>query len=1037
MDFSKIEMINAGAGSGKTYKITELLFDAVDKKGVKPSQIFATTFTNKAAAELVQRVRAKFLETVDGSARAKDNALLINEARIGTLHSLCGEYLKRFAFDLGLSPDVEVLDEVGADNLFLNAIDEEEPDKIKELSRLGRKLSITSDSSRDDGPIDYVKKIASEATANGIDAVELPVMGDQSWSLYDKLLDEACGKVDKTLTVGLINSVTEDCLTDLSGIDEKTKAQQNFKDLLRGLKNKRWCSKWSHLESIKVPSKAAEHFEPFINLQTKLGQFGAFRADIKAFIQLAYEVAANSLSRYRELKDNRGVLDFSDLERQFFELLDNPAVQKIIKEELKLLLVDEFQDTNPMQLAIYLKLTELVDKAVFVGDLKQAIYGFRGSDPELMIALQNELESQGITIDKLETSRRSTETIVEHCNDTFNPVFGEEQTKLEVWDKLKRKPSCGSPELFSFSVSGRKKAAYQAFANKLKLFVANRPLVLDKHTDIERPMRWDDIGILTSTNDGAKELAKILNEAKIPAQCEQPGLLEEPEVVLIHAFMALISGDDNKIAYAEIRSIVKNQGLDDWLGELLEDTEKPGRLLDTGLMEKIAGIRKKTAQLSPTELLTEALNNFAIAETVRQWDNNEFTTQLRLANIDALYKLVEGYEQEAVSYGLPVTMEGLNRYLAQKAWDMKDIKGISTGRAVSVLTIHKSKGLEWPCVILEFMEKSPRDRLFGVTAKNDSDSFYIDKPLKGRWVQFLPRYNAANASTKLEKKTVKAFLHATEFGKKRAEETRNENHRLLYVAFTRARNYLSFIDTGKAPDDSFKQLLSEDAYSFSDVSENWPIENTVDEDLQLPFVRHCEQELKPRYIHPSATDIDGPVEVDESSQYGEALRLAGSLNTAKLGDALHQLIGFIVLNTDKNVELVARRLLVPFTSDEAQIKKLVNQAQQFVACVKEQFKPKNVWVEMPVTAKNEANQTIKGSIDLLLETEAGLVVIDHKLKGAKTPDKQQELARFYGGQLKTYKKALELNGYTVQALVLNAFSSGTLVNVKDHSACDS
>ena len=77
----------------------------------------------------MQRVRAKFLETVDGSARAKDNALLINEARIGTLHSLCGEYLKRFAFDLGLSPDVEVLDEVGADNLFLNAIDEEEPDK--------------------------------------------------------------------------------------------------------------------------------------------------------------------------------------------------------------------------------------------------------------------------------------------------------------------------------------------------------------------------------------------------------------------------------------------------------------------------------------------------------------------------------------------------------------------------------------------------------------------------------------------------------------------------------------------------------------------------------------------------------------------------------------------------------------------------------------------------------------------------------------------------------------------------------------------
>ncbi|MGM0905561.1 MAG: PD-(D/E)XK nuclease family protein [Pseudomonadota bacterium] len=172
-------------------------------------------------------------------------------------------------------------------------------------------------------------------------------------------------------------------------------------------------------------------------------------------------------------------------------------------------------------------------------------------------------------------------------------------------------------------------------------------------------------------------------------------------------------------------------------------------------------------------------------------------------------------------------------------------------------------------------------------------------------------------------------------------------------------------------------------------------------------------------------------------QYSEALTLSGSFKTAKLGDALHQLIGFTVLNADENAELVARRLLAPFTSDEAQMQKLVSQAQQFVACVKERFKPKNVWVEMPVTAKNETNQTIKGSIDLLLETEAGLVVIDHKLKGVKTPDKQQELARLYGGQLKTYKNALERNGYSVQALALNAFNSGTLMTVRAYSPCGS
>lgn len=1034
MDFSKIKMINAGAGSGKTYRITELLFDAVEKNGVKPSEIFATTFTNKAAAELVQRVRTKFLEKVSESDRAKDNALLINEARIGTLHSLCAEYLKRFAFDLGLSPEVEVLEESGAADLFRHAIDEEDADTIKELSRLGRKLSMAGDG-YSDHPLDYVKKIANEATANGIAAKDLEQMGERSWQLYNQLLDEACGKVDDNLTLSNIGKVVDRCLADTSQIPSKTQSQKNFIALIKKLELKPWATNWSAIESIKVPrnNDVEAHFSPFIELTERLGQFAQFRNDIESFIKLSYEIAANSMTRYRDLKNSRGVLDFSDLECQFLALLDKPAVQAILAAELKLLMVDEFQDTNPMQLAIYLKLTNLVEQSIFVGDLKQAIYGFRGSDPELMVALQKTLEEQGIKTEKLDISRRSTQAIVEHSNKVFSPIFGEEETHLKVWDKLEWQPSCGSPELFSFSQKGKNlKIRNQGFAERLKQFVDSGPSVLDKETETERKMLWNDIGILTKTNDDAKDLAKALTDAGIPAQCEQPGLLEEPEVVLARALMSLSYGSDNRIAYAEIRSIIKNQAVDDWLEDLLEDTAKPSRLLGEALISKIESLRAISQQVAPSEVLTTAIATFSLVDIIRRWDDNEFSTQQRIANLDALFKLVQAYEQHATSLGLPVTLAGLNQFLSQKSKDKSDLKGISTGRAVAVMTIHRAKGLEWPCVILACMEKKPNDRLFGVSVQSSSRGFSIDAPLKDRWIQFLPPY-----SSEQSKGTVKRSLQSTNVGQQKQAIADEESHRLLYVAFTRARNYLSVIEPGEPKEGTYKALLNEEAYSFPDVTANWPQAETVEQVTQMPFVVPSPKELKPRYIQPSTSIVEAQVVVGESLQYGAPLTLSGALNTAKLGETVHQLIGFILLNPEEDASNMAVTLLAPFTSDKQKVKQLTEQARHFVAKIRERFKPDSVWVEMPITALSGDNQTIKGSIDLLLETSNGLVVIDHKLKGAGTAEKQHELANRYGDQLVTYKKALELNGYTVQALVLNAFSSGTLVNVKAHSACDS
>ena len=135
-----------------------------------------------------------------------------------------------------------------------------------------------------------------------------------------------------------------------------------------------------------------------------------------------FEFAARTLTLYQERKGERGLLDFVDLEQFTLELLPQPAVAEVIREEFDLLVVDEFQDTNPIQLALFIGLAALVKRgAVWVGDVKQAIYGFRGSDPALMDAVLASVASERMPT--LGITYRARPELVQIFNDLFIPAF--------------------------------------------------------------------------------------------------------------------------------------------------------------------------------------------------------------------------------------------------------------------------------------------------------------------------------------------------------------------------------------------------------------------------------------------------------------------------------------------------------------------------------------------------------------------------------------------------------------------------------------
>lgn len=139
---------------------------------------------------------------------------------------------------------------------------------------------------------------------------------------------------------------------------------------------------------------------------------------------LLFSVAALSLAEFQRLKEERGLLDFSDLEQRAFQLLrDQPQVRETLCHELDLLVVDEFQDTTPLQLALFMQLSTLARETVWVGDVKQAIYGFRNSDPHLIKAVVEEVRKFGILAKPLAKSWRSTPQLVRLACALFVPAF--------------------------------------------------------------------------------------------------------------------------------------------------------------------------------------------------------------------------------------------------------------------------------------------------------------------------------------------------------------------------------------------------------------------------------------------------------------------------------------------------------------------------------------------------------------------------------------------------------------------------------------
>ena len=413
-----IELINASAGSGKTFSLTQRIAEAL-KSGIEPEELMATTFTNKAADELRERIRVELLKN-----KQVEEAGRIYDGFIGTVNSICARLLTEYALDAGMSPAIEVMPENDSEQIFNIAIDSAIEQYAGSMEAAARRLELDGRGagfSKNDDWRDHVKKIADLARSNLILPGTLRECAAHSWESIQALFDPpAANNLDEELLEAITLAVNH-----LESIDITTKKSR---DVLKDLKNIKgrfdrkdytW-SDWVLLAKLDPAKGEREIVEPVSAVADRILCHPQLQEDVRQIIEGVFECAIGALEGYEAFKREHALMDFTDQETKVLDLCRyNTAFTDSMGERIKLVTVDEFQDTSPIQLALFLALHQLAGQSVWVGDPKQAIYGFRGTDPQLMEEVVALISESRV----LEYSWRSRENLLNFTNALFSQVF--------------------------------------------------------------------------------------------------------------------------------------------------------------------------------------------------------------------------------------------------------------------------------------------------------------------------------------------------------------------------------------------------------------------------------------------------------------------------------------------------------------------------------------------------------------------------------------------------------------------------------------
>jgi ATP-dependent helicase/nuclease subunit A len=534
-------IVVAGAGSGKTYVLVERYLALLDRNpDWQLNQLVAITFTQKAAQEMRDRVREALQErlynaTDETSINLWSKRLAaMDSARIDTIHALCASILRANAAEAGVDPGFEVLDEVEAQLLLENAID----DALRGMVSGG---SPALELFRE-----YDARMVREVLADfaSAEVSELPENLFEVWTTAWHTNADACLQAlyqtadflsaidwqpdggfptidDKLLDIwqGCFS-----CLDTLRNTSDIPTHVETMKRLSNEIKlNVGSAGAWGGADELKAAKRALEIIRESAREAVKLIGDEPAESDQRAAELLPhwYVMIQQVQNVYRQAKVDRAALDFDDLERLTRDVLrDHEHVRaRYCGKEFKHVLVDEFQDTNALQWEIvqHIASPELPGSLFVVGDPKQSIYAFRGADVSVFEGVRTQISTRVGREIPLARSFRTHQILVEGFNNTFarilvrderSPARAYQSTLDTPMEAERGNAPCTDPALEFIMLDTEtykgedersdKMRRWEAreIARRLHEHVENGRPVHDKKARSSRPINYGDMAIL-------------------------------------------------------------------------------------------------------------------------------------------------------------------------------------------------------------------------------------------------------------------------------------------------------------------------------------------------------------------------------------------------------------------------------------------------------------------------------------------------------------------------------------------------------------
>ena len=838
-------VVSAAAGSGKTAVLVQRVLRLLET--VEVDRLLIVTFTKAAAAQMRAGITEAILSRLQTETERERIAhfsrqlSLLSEANITTMHAFCLELIRNYFEKLDLAPDFGIAEEAQQVLLLQEALrsvfDTLYEQKDADFLAFVDNYASMAD---DEKVLDMVRR-----AYHFVRSVPYPekwlVMAEETYALDD---------VDKAPWMGYRLMEIKQALAELYAMQESAlayiaetpevqfardlfvedgKIVDAFMESCHSYKTAYAFAKQLTLPKFEKP-KGSSKDPAIMELDARRKAFGKrldhiIKTDLcyapsdflrlfamqKAHVHTLCRLVTLTGEKYSALKKEKNVVDFNDLEHFAIFLLTNEdgspsALAKELSEEFEEIIVDEYQDTNDVQETVLGALSKDGHNLFMVGDMKQSIYSFRHTAPELFLEKINKFSDEGNENGKrifLSSNFRSRKTVLDFANFLFsqlmNPVVGgvtyTDKEKLHYGAAYPEAPEATELYLLEDPRTDAKERITQEalfIASKIRQMMDDGFSVLDKKSKQMRPVRFGDFAILArDLKNYSDVLCAKLESCGIPVFCDnnRDAFLDAVEISTLIAYLKIIDNPLQDIPLAaslrgplggfsdeELAKIRLCGGKDvlfyDCLVHYAEQDEKAAAFLRT-----LEIWRARAVYLSVSELIDRLLTETGYLDYAASLPGGG----QRRINILFLTESARSFEKSGVK-GLFRFLRYLDQF-PPKSGGMSAPKALpETMDAVQVTTIHKSKGLEYPVVFLPRLEHTFNQM--------DARSALLMHKTVGFGFDHQDR--TARIKTPSPVKTgIKAILRS---------EQLSEEMRILYVALTRAKEKTILIGTVKDMD---------------------------------------------------------------------------------------------------------------------------------------------------------------------------------------------------------------------------------------------